>query len=87
MDDFDRLMEIQRFTASRIRQEAEVDNKIKVLEIISDLADKRGRVQIEAIIIEAYAQGLSESEVLSIIDSIKKDGVLKEVEQGFVQLS
>ena len=86
MDEFDRLMEIQRFTALKIRQEAEVDNKIIVLNIVTDLSSRRGKVQVEEIIIEAEAQGLIEIDVMSTINTLKKDGLLREPEEGYVEL-
>ena len=87
MDDFDRLMEVQRMTASLIRQEAEVDNKIKIIEIVTDLsASRNGKVQVEEVLIEADIQGLSEEEVLATIDSLKRDGLVQEPEVGFVQM-
>ncbi|MFC2134636.1 hypothetical protein ACFLTH_08480 [Bacteroidota bacterium] len=88
MDDFEKLMEIQRMTATRIRQESEVDNKIKVLDIINELTATKGKkVQVEEIIIEAGMQGLGESEVLATIDQLKSDGMLREPETGYVQLT
>lgn len=87
MDDFDRLMEIQRQTASMIRRESEVDDKIKVLDIISELGRKKKKVQIEAIIIEAYEQGLSEDEVLRVIDELESDGMIKQPEMGYLQMT
>ncbi|MBU0471746.1 MAG: hypothetical protein KKF89_02545 [Nanoarchaeota archaeon] len=86
--DFDRLMEIQRMTASSIRRESEVDNKIKILDILNELTATKGKkVQVEEVIIEAGVQGLGESEVLSTLDSLKADGILKEPEIGYVQLT
>ena len=86
--DFDRLMEIQRMTASRIRQESEVDNKIKILDIINDLTTTKGKkVQVEGLIIEAGIEGLAESEVITTIDALKSDGLIKEPESGYIQLT
>lgn len=86
--DFDRLMEIQRMTASRIRQESEVDNKIKILDIINDLTTTKGKkVQVEGLIIEAGVEGLAESEVITTIDALKSDGLIKEPESGYIQLT
>ena len=87
MDDFERLMEIQRMTATRIRQESEVDNKIKVLDILNDLTATKGKkIQVEEVIIEAGIQGLGESEVMAVLDSLKSDGMIREPEVGYVQL-
>ncbi|MBC8500638.1 MAG: hypothetical protein ISS25_00810 [Nanoarchaeota archaeon] len=86
--DFDRLMEIQRMTASRIRQESEVDNKIKILDILNELTATKGKkIQVEEVIIEAGTQGLAESEVTATLDALKEDGMVIEPETGFVQLA
>lgn len=85
--DFDRLMEIQRMTASSIRQESEVDNKIKILNILTDMTTSKGKkIQVEEVIIEAGAQGLAEAEVMATLDALKVDGMVKEPEIGYVQL-
>jgi DNA replicative helicase MCM subunit Mcm2 (Cdc46/Mcm family) len=85
--DFDRLMQIQRMTASRIRQESEVDNKIKILDIITSLTSfKKPKVQIEEVIIEANVQGLAEAEVMATIDELKKDHLVREPEPGYISL-
>ncbi|MBC8494949.1 hypothetical protein H8D36_02235 [archaeon] len=86
--DFDKLMEIQRMTASRIRQESEVDNKIKILDILNDLTTRPGKkIQVEAVILEGAAQGLAESEVLATLDALTSDGMLIKPDIGYVQLS
>jgi len=87
MDDFDRLMEIQRSMASIIRLESEVDNKIKILDILNSLSGPKGKkIQVEEVIIEAGIQGLSEAEVIATIDSLKRDRLVREPEIGFIQL-
>lgn len=86
--DFDRLMEIQRMTASRIRQESEVDNKIKIMDILNELTATKGKkIQVEEVIIESGTQGLSESETMNLLDSLKNDGILERPEPGYVQLT
>ncbi|NQU98048.1 hypothetical protein HQ533_01150 [Candidatus Woesearchaeota archaeon] len=86
--DFDRLMEIQRMTASSIRQESEVDNKIKILDILNEFTASKGKkILVEAVIIEAGIQGLAESEVMTTLDALKSDGTVKEPEPGYVQLT
>lgn len=85
--DFDRLMEIQRMTAASIRQESEVDNKIKILDILNGLTATKGKkIQVEEVIIEAGIQGLAEAEVMSTLDALKADRMVKEPEIGYVQL-
>ncbi len=88
MDDFDRLIEIQRMTASSLRLENEVDNKIKLLDIISNLTAGKGggRIPMEAVIIEADMEGVSESQVNSTISALKRDRLVSEPEPGFIRL-
>jgi|TARA_B100000315_G_C14367414_1_gene491310 DNA replicative helicase MCM subunit Mcm2 (Cdc46/Mcm family) len=87
MDDFDRLMEIQKLTADRIKRESEVDNKIKILDILNELVISKGKkMQVEELIIEASIRGLSEAEVMDSLNSLKRDGLVKELDMGFVQL-
>lgn len=85
--DFDRLMEIQRMTATRIRQEFEVDNKVKILTIMTDLSPGNKKIQVEAVIVEADTQGLTESEVIATLDALKVDGLVIEPETGYIQLT
>ena len=87
MDDFDRLMEIQRMTASNIRQESEVDNKIKVLEILADLSVSNKRIQIEEIIIEAGIRGLTESEVMNTLKQLESDRIIKRYSDGYIEMT
>lgn len=86
MDDFDRLMEIQRMTADRIRQESQVDNKIKVLDILNSLASGGKRIQVEQVIVEAELEGLGEAEVMATLDQLKDDGIIRMPEAGYVEL-
>ena len=84
--EFDELIRIQRQMAGMIAREAEVDNKIKVIEIVDSLtSSKKKRIQVESIIIECQLQGLSEKEVLLIIEQLKDDGILLQMESGYVQ--
>ncbi|MCD6464511.1 hypothetical protein J7L02_03255 [Candidatus Woesearchaeota archaeon] len=85
-DDFEKLLEIQRLMASRIVQEQEQDLKIKILTILGQLTtSKRKKIQKEAIIIEASLQGISEEDVLLILDKLKTEGIIKE-KDGYVEL-
>lgn len=84
--DFEELLRVQNRMASLVSREAEVDSKIKILTLIDDLTHgKKKKVQVEHIIIEGKAQGMSESEVVSTIEKLKVDGLLAEPEIGFVQ--
>lgn len=85
-DDFNELLRIQRMMAGRIIQETTVDNKIKLLDLVNKLVtDRNKKVQKEAIIYEAQAEGFVEDEILELIDELIDDGVLAESEIGYVQ--
>jgi hypothetical protein len=84
--DFDELMRMQRFMASRIVEESEVDTKIKILDIIRDMDHGRNTpLSKEAVIVECIAQGITETEAVDIINKLIDDHLLKEPRQGFVQ--
>jgi DNA replicative helicase MCM subunit Mcm2 (Cdc46/Mcm family) len=85
-NEFDELLKIQRMMATRIVEETSVDNKIKLLDIINDLVTPANKkVQVEQVIIEAETQGLTESEVMRLLDELKKDHLIVEPETGFIQ--
>jgi len=79
MADFESLNQIQRNMASRLNRESEMDDTLSLLMIIQSLVpDKFGRVQKELVIIEAIQQGLSETAVLQLIDTLVRNRTLKE---------
>jgi len=83
---FNELMRIQRMVASRIVQESEVDTKIKILDIISDMDHGKNTPLVkESIIIEAIAQGVTEAEAVDILSKLITDHLIKEPKEGFVQ--
>jgi DNA replicative helicase MCM subunit Mcm2 (Cdc46/Mcm family) len=85
-NEFNDLLRIQRLMASRIIQEASVDNKIKLLDLINKLiTDRNRKVHREAVILEAQAEGFNEQEADRLIDELIDDGLLVEPEQGFLK--
>jgi len=88
MNDFDEIMNIQRSMSSRLMNEAAVDRKLEFIELVSSLkTDKKGRIQIETIIIEAKLAGITESESNSLILELERDSYLKKLEPGFVKMN
>ena len=84
--DFDELMRIQRFMASRIVQESEMDAKIKLLDLINEMhLDKKGRINKEKLLVEAQLQGMSENEVTRLIEELKRDHFIAEEEEGYLR--
>jgi len=83
--EFDELMRIQRFMASRVAQESEMDAKIKLLELINQMqTDKKGRISKEKLLVEAEMNGLSENEVLRLLEELKRDHFIVE-EEGYLR--
>jgi uncharacterized protein YjcR len=74
--DFDEIIRIQNLMASRIATENEVDNKLAMIEIITQIQGKKKYVQIEEVLLEAQYQNISESETLRLLDELNKDNVI-----------
>lgn len=56
-----------------------MDDTLALLEIVQGLVpDKFGRVQKELVIFEAVQNGMSEPNVIRLIDQLVRDGTLKE---------
>lgn len=85
--EFEEIIKIQNRMAQMVARETEVDDKIKVISIFDELvgAQKKKRVPKEALIIEAVSQGMTEKEVLDLIEKIKSDGIFVESEPGYLQ--
>lgn len=83
--EFDELMRLQRQMASSIVNDFEIDNKVKILNIIEEVAGKKKKVQTEKILQEAEAQGMLESDAISIIDKLIKEGMVFEPQPGYLQ--
>jgi hypothetical protein len=86
-DEFDELMRVQRFTASRLRQENEMDRKVKLMALIQGLVpDRRGRILTEHIAVESRNEGFPDDELDRLLDALEEDGYLKRVDQGIMML-
>lgn len=78
------FMEIQRNIASRLASETQMDKTVEVLSTIQSLRpDREGKIAIEDVIIEASYKGLTENEVLGIIDQLTRNGTLRQ-KDGYV---
>jgi hypothetical protein len=76
--DFDEIMRIQRMMAQEVAEEQATDNKITLMSIINDQTNAKGMVQKEAVLIEARNQGMTEEQILNLIDELKQDNFLIE---------
>lgn len=85
---FEDLLRIQRMMASKIIDESSMDAKIKLLDTIRSLATgKNNQIPIEHIILEAESEGVQENETMLMLDELKRDGMLVDRGDGFVQLT
>lgn len=88
MNNFDELMKLQRSMSNRLIREEAVDRKLQFMELVSSLkSDRRGLIQVEAIVLEARMTGISENEVNDLLKDLERDSYLKEVEPGFVKIT
>jgi len=78
-------MRLQRMMASRIVEEQDMDNKIKLMNIINELVTgPKQHVQKEAVLVEADLQGLPERETLRLLEELKKDNFIIE-KDGYIK--
>ncbi len=83
--DFDKLIEYQRFMQKSIISEDRLDRKIELLSIINQLtAGPKNMVQKEQVMVEATAQGFSDIETISLLDSLKDEGIISESD-GYIR--
>ena len=84
--DFEEILKIQRMMASKIMEESTTDSKIKMLELIRNLAtNKNKKIHVEEIIHESNYEGFSEDETIKLIEELIKDKTLIIPEEGFVK--
>ncbi|MBN1792570.1 hypothetical protein JW826_02705 [Candidatus Woesearchaeota archaeon] len=86
MSDFEEIMRNQNMMLRSVAQESETDSKIKLIDIINGLVTpKNKKVQKEAIILEATSEGMLESDVERLLDSLISDNIMIEPEPGFIK--
>ena len=83
--DFDDVVRLQRQLSSSMVNEYELDSKIKILMIFDEIAGSKKKVHTEELMVQAEHRGMSEFEILGIIDKLKKDGMLFEPQPGYLQ--
>lgn len=83
--DFEDVMRLQKRLASSMLDEFELDSKIKLLTIFDEIAGNKKKIQTEKMLIEAENRGMSELEVTSVIEKLKRDGLLFEPQTGYLQ--
>ncbi len=84
--EFEELLRIQRMTLRTVTNESETDDKIKLINLIRDLTGSKKKITKESIILEAELEGMSETDVDRIIGLLKKDGLIKEPEKGYISV-
>jgi DNA replicative helicase MCM subunit Mcm2 (Cdc46/Mcm family) len=83
--EFDDVMRLQKQLASSMMDDFELDAKIKVLTIFDELAGNKKKIHTEKLLIEAAHHGMGEFEVSSVIEKLKRDGLLFEPQPGYLQ--
>lgn len=83
--EFDDVMRLQKQLASSMLDDFELDSKIKVLTVFDELVGSKKKTHTEKLLIELEHRGMSELEALSVIDKLKKDGLLFEPQPGYLQ--
>ena len=83
--EFDDVMRLQKQLASSMLDDFELDSKIKVLTLFDELVGSKKKIQTEKLLIEAEQHGMSEFEVVSVIEKLKNDGLLFEPQPGYLQ--
>lgn len=83
--DFDDVIRLQRQLQSSMIDDFELDSKIKVLTIFDELVGSKKKIQTEKLLIEVEHRGMGELEAVSVIDKLKKDGLLFEPQPGYLQ--
>ncbi len=73
---FEDIVRIQKMMLSRIVQENEVDQKVRVLDIINQVLGSKKSIQLEAIILEAEKNNISEDNLMSILSELEKDKLI-----------
>jgi DNA replicative helicase MCM subunit Mcm2 (Cdc46/Mcm family) len=83
--EFDDVMRLQKQLASSMLDDFELDSKIKVLTIFDELVGSKKKMHTEKLLIELEHRGMGEFEAMSIIEKLKKDGLLFEPQPGYLQ--
>jgi DNA replicative helicase MCM subunit Mcm2 (Cdc46/Mcm family) len=84
MSEFEDLMKIQNQIRQGLLREQKEDKTLTIMSIINELTSgPKEIVQLESLIIEAASRDISENEVISTIERLKKDNVIYETQPGF----
>jgi DNA replicative helicase MCM subunit Mcm2 (Cdc46/Mcm family) len=83
--DFDDVIRLQKQLASSMLDDFELDSKIKVLTIFDELVGGKKKVQTEKLMIEAEHRGMGEYEIATVIEKLKRDGLIFEPQPGYLQ--
>jgi DNA replicative helicase MCM subunit Mcm2 (Cdc46/Mcm family) len=83
--EFDDVIRLQKQLQSSMLEDFELDSKIKVLTIFDEMVGSKKRIQTEKLLIELEHRGMSEFEAVSVIEKLKRDGLLFEPQPGYIQ--
>ena len=84
--EFQDLMRYQNLLARRAVQEAQTDRKVRFLQLATRLSQNGAKkVQTEALLHAAEAQGFGESEAYQLLEDLERDGMFVEAGAGYVK--
>jgi len=83
--EFDDVVRLQNQLNASMLDDFELDSKIKILTLFDELVGSKKKIQTEKLMIEAEHHGMGELEVSSIIEKLKRDGLLFEPQPGYLQ--
>jgi len=86
-DDFQEIIRVQQLMSQRLMQEHKTDNKIDMLNLIQELSENgKKRVQVEALLIEAQLNNMTEREATQLLEELERDNLLRRPKVGWVEL-
>lgn len=84
--EFQELVAYQNLLARRAVQEANQDRKIRFLQLATRLSvNGKKKVQTEALLHAAEAQGFSDSEAYRLLEELERDGIFVDAGPGYVK--
>jgi len=85
---FSDIMAFQDRLQRRVKEEEDTDIKIHILEMIQDcIVDASRRVHKENVLFEARQRGFEETAVLRGLRVLRREGLIRVDDEGFISLS
>jgi len=79
--EFDELQRIQQMVTNRLSIEERMDRKLKLLELLTGMVSgPDNSVMVETLRIEADFEGFNNEEITRLLEELKKDGMVREID-------